>query len=216
MQIPSSKSHIRNPKGRRHARSLGHRMRLGFGLWVLGFGISAAAAAGCAKAQASAPAGPPLDIPAPPERVLAPVEEPATASAPAPETPPPTPIAATPRTPPRPPARRAEPERSETPPPAATATAPATPPAEPPRELRPNSPSGDAAAERDARDKLARAARDLSRVDYGKLNADARSQYEQSKRFTEQAQQALRDRNFVFASTLADKAAALAAGLAPR
>jgi hypothetical protein len=82
--------------------------------------------------------------------------------------------------------------------------------------LRPNSPSGDAAAERDARDKLARAARDLSRVDYGKLNADARSQYDQSKRFTEQAQQALKDRNFVFASTLADKAAALAAGLAPR
>jgi len=112
--------------------------------------------------------------------------------------------------------RRAEPERPETPPPAATATAPATPPAaEPPRELRPNSPSGDAAAERDARDKLARAARDLSRVDYGKLNADARSQYDQSKRFTEQAQQALKDRNFVFAATLADKAATLAAGLAP-
>jgi hypothetical protein len=56
----------------------------------------------------------------------------------------------------------------------------------------------------------------LGRVDYGKLNADARAQYEQSKRFTEQAQQALKDRNFVFASTLADKAAALAAGLAPR
>jgi hypothetical protein len=32
----------------------------------------------------------------------------------------------------------------------------------------------------------------------------------------EQAQQALKDRNFVFASTLADKAVALAAGLAPR
>jgi hypothetical protein len=156
----------------------------------LAFGIFAAmAAGGCAKAQAAAPAGPPLDVPAPPDRVLAPVEEPVTASAPEPETPPPAPIATTPRTPPA---------------------------AEPPRELRPNTPSGDAAAERDARDKLARAARDLGRVDYGKLNADARSQYEQSERFTEQAQQALKDRNFVFASTLADKAAALAAGLAPR
>lgn len=71
-------------------------------------------------------------------------------------------------------------------------------------------------AERDARDKITRAARDLGRVDYGKLNADARAQYDQSKRFMEQAQQALKDRNFVFASTLADKAAALAAGLAPR
>jgi type IV secretory pathway VirB10-like protein len=216
MQIPSSKSQVPNPKRAWYPRSLGRRMRLGFGIWVLGFGISAATAAGCAKAQASAPAGPPLDVPEPPERVLAPVEEPVTASAPGPETPPPAPIATTPRTPPRPPVRRAEPERPETPPPATAATTPATPPAEPPRELRPNSPSGDAAAERDARDKLSRAARDLSRVDYGKLNADARSQYDQSKRFTEQAQQALKDRNFVFASTLADKAAALAAGLAPR
>ena len=217
MQIPNPKTQTPNPKGGLDARSRRLRARLGFAIWVLGFGIFAATAVGCAKAQASAPAGPPLDVPSPPERVLAPVEEPVTASAPTPETPPPAPVATTPRTPPRPPARRAEPDRPETPPPAAAATPPATPPAvEPPRELRPNSPSGDAAAERDARDKLARAARDLSRVDYGKLNADARSQYDQSKRFTEQAQQALKDRNFVFASTLADKAAALAAGLAPR
>ena len=187
-----------------------------FGPLALSLVLCAFSAAGCAKAQASAPAGPPLDVPAPPERVLAPVEEPVTASAPEPETPPPAPVATTPRTPPRPPARPAQPERPETPP-ASASTPPAAPPAtEPPRELRPNTPSGDAAAERDARDKLARAARDLSRVDYGKLNADARSQYDQSKRFTEQAQQALKDRNFVFASTLADKAATLAAGLAPR
>jgi type IV secretory pathway VirB10-like protein len=188
----------------------------GFGPLALSLVLCAFSAVGCAKAQASAPAGPPLDVPAPPERVLAPVEAPVTASAPEPETPPPAPVATTPRTPPRPPARPAQPERPETPP-AASATPPAAPPAaEPPRELRPNTPSGDAAAERDARDKLARAARDLSRVDYGKLNADAKSQYDQSQRFTEQAQQALKDRNFVFASTLADKAAALAAGLAPR
>jgi hypothetical protein len=53
-------------------------------------------------------------------------------------------------------------------------------------------------------------------VDYGKLNADARAQYDQAKRFMEQAQQALRDRNFVFAATLADKAATLAAELVSR
>ena len=187
-----------------------------FGPVALSLVLCAFSAVGCAKAQASAPVGPPLDVPAPPERVLAPVEEPVTASAPAPETPPPAPVATTPRTPPRPPVRRTEPDRPETPAPAAAAAPATPPPAEPPRELRPNSPSGDAAAERDARDKLARAGRDLNRVDYGKLNADARSQYDQSKRFMEQAQQALKDRNFVFASTLADKAAALAAGLAPR
>lgn len=192
------------------------RVLRGLAPWVMSLTLCAFAAGGCAKAQASAPAGPPLDVPQPPERVLVPAEEPVTASAPAPETPPPAPVATTPRTPPRPPVRRAEPERPETPPPAPTAATPATPSPEGPRELRPNSPSGDAAAERDARDKLARAARDLARVDYGKLNTDARAQYDQSKRFTEQAQQALKDRNFVFASTLADKAAALAAGLAPR
>src|SRR4029079_18451500 len=112
--------------------------------------------------------------------------------------------------------RRPEPERPE-PAPAAPATATAPPPApDPPRELRPASPAADAGEECETRDSLARASASLSRVDYGKLNADARAQYDQSKRFMEQAQQALKDRNFVFASTLADKAAALAAGLAPR
>src|SRR5262245_15910129 len=197
MHIPHPTSHNPNPKRGSDGQSPGLRTRSVFGIWVLGFGIFAATAAGCAKAQASAPAGPPLDVPEPPARVLAPVEEPVTASAPEPEAPPPAPVAAAPRTPPRPPARRAEPDRPETPPPAAAA-APTPPAQEPPRELRSASPSGDAAAERDARDKLARAARDLGRVDYGKLNADLRAQYEQSKRFTEQAQQALKDRNFVF------------------
>jgi len=66
------------------------------------------------------------------------------------------------------------------------------------------------------RDTLTRAARDLGRVDYGRLGTDARAQYDQSKRFTQQAEQALKDRNFVFAATLADKAAALAAELVGR
>ena len=182
---------------------------------ALGVGALAAGNFACARAQAKGTAaGPPLDVPAPPARVLAPVEEPVTASAPPPETPPPT-AATAPRTPPpRPPARRTEPEKPETPAPAAATTG--TPVQEPPRELRPASPAAEAAAEREARDALARAARDLSRVDYGKLNAEARAQYDQSKRFMEQAQQALRDRNFVFASTLADKAAALAAQLSGR
>ena len=178
---------------------------------------TAALCGACAKAQAKAPTksvpdGPPLAVPAPPARVLAPVDEPAVADAGAAiDTPPdPTPIAAPPRTAPRLPQRRAEPER-----PAETAPAAAEGPAEP-RDLRPTSPALDAAAEREVRDTLARAARDLARVDYGRLTADARSQYDQSKRFTQQAEQALRDRNVVFAVTLADKAATLAAGLTGR
>ena len=183
--------------------------------WALCVALCAATAGGCARAQAkTAAAGPPLDVPSPPERVLAPVEEPVIVAAPPPETPSP-PAAAAPRTPPRPPARRPETERpAETPAPAAST--PVQPAPEPPRELRPASPAADAAAERETRDALTRASSALSRVDYGKLNADSRAQYDQSKRFMEQAQQALKDRNFVFAATLADKAATLAAGLQNR
>src|SRR3954467_8386547 len=105
-------------------------MRLGFGIWVLGFGISATLVAGCAKAQArSAPDGPPLQMPAPPARVLAPVEEPVTVSVPSPETPPPTAAAPAPRTPPaRTPPRRPETERPD------PAAAPSEPAAPEPRE----------------------------------------------------------------------------------
>jgi type IV secretory pathway VirB10-like protein len=187
------------------------------GRWILTLGslvlAASALASGCAKAQAkSAPAGPPLDVPAPPPRVLAPVEEPVIALEPTPELPP---AAAPPRTPPpRPPARRAEEPRPEQPSPAAAVPEP-TPPAET-RELRPASPARDAAAEKGVRSTLARAARNLGRVDYGKLSTDARAQYDQSKRFTQQAEQALKDRNFVFAATLADKAATLAAELIGR
>lgn len=194
------------------------KIRLRFGIWAQGFVLFAAVTSGCARAQAkAAAAGPPLEVPAPPDRVLAPVEEPVLATAPPPETPAAPPAAVAPRPAPRPPARRPEPERPEPAPAApAAATAPPQPAAEPPRELRPASPAADAAAERDTRESLSRAAASLSRVDYGKLNTDARAQYDQSKRFMEQAQQALRDRNFVFAATLADKAATLAGELLNR
>jgi hypothetical protein len=72
------------------------------------------------------------------------------------------------------------------------------------------------ATEKDVRDKLARVNGELSRIDYRRLSADARSQYDQSKRFTQQAEQALKDSNVVFAATLADKAEALASQLLAR
>lgn len=197
-----ARSQIPNPKkSQRDCVS-----RSGFGIWVLGFGICLAAS-GCAKAQAkNAPDGPPLQVPSPPARVLAPVEEPVNA-----EVPPPEPAAPAAAAPPRTaPPRTAQPRRPEQPAPAAAETAP--PPATPPRELRATSP----ATEKDVRDTLARVNTDLSRVDYRRLSADARSQYDQAKRFTQQAEQALKDRNVVFAATLADKAEALAAQLVAR
>lgn len=139
-----------------------------------------------------------------------PVEEPTPVAEVTPEPPP---VAAPRPTPPRPPARRpatagAEPERPEPQPPAAATVAPA-----PVTPTRPAPSPADVSAERGVRDILARAARDLNRVDYGRLSADGRAQYEQSKRFTTQAEDALKDRNFPFATTLADKAAQLATEL---
>ena len=87
-------------------------------------------------------------------------------------------------------------------------------PPEPARELRAAPSAADAAAERQVRDLLARASRDLGRVDYRRLSTEGKSQYEQAQRFAEQADQALKERNFVFAATLADKAATLASQLA--
>jgi hypothetical protein len=184
----------------------------------------AAAAAGCAKARAeSAPEGPALEMPAPPPRVLAPLEEPLPVTVALPEAPPTVPAA-----PARPPARRAgangsngataeaETRPEPAPPAPAVVQAPPEPVPTETRELRAAPTAGSAAAERNVRDLLARAARDLARVDYGRLSADGKLQYEQSKRFTQQAEEALKDRNLVFATTLADKAATLAAELPGR
>ncbi len=197
------------------ASRLGRALFLG--LWVVGVGSFAA---GCAKARAeSAPDGPPLEMPAPPPRVLAPVDQPLPATAAVPELP-----VVEPLPPVRPPVRRpngtpTEAEARPDPPaqPPAAAQAPPEPAPTETRELRaaPSSaaPSSAASAERDVRDLLTRASRDINRVDYGRLSADGRAQYEQSKRFSQQAEQALRDRNYVFATTLADKAATLATEL---
>jgi uncharacterized protein (DUF885 family) len=70
--------------------------------------------------------------------------------------------------------------------------------------------------ERGIRASLTRARADLGRIDYRALNADARTQYDTAKRFIRQADDAIRSKNLVFAKSLADKAAALAAQLGGR
>jgi outer membrane biosynthesis protein TonB len=171
-----------------------------------------AALSACAKTKPIVVAdGPPLAMPLPPTRVFAPPEEPIPVLAPPPDIA----DAEPPKPAPRPPARRppaapaAEAAKPE-PDPAPVATSPAP---EPARELRAAPSAADAAAERQVKDLLARASRDLNRVDYRRLSNEGRSQYDQAKRFAEQAEQALKERNFVFASTLADKAAMLASQL---
>ena len=68
-------------------------------------------------------------------------------------------------------------------------------------------------AERRTKDVLGRAAQLLDRVNPATLGQQARQQHETARRFVEQAQQALVERNYVLASYLADKAETLARGL---
>ena len=68
-------------------------------------------------------------------------------------------------------------------------------------------------AERRTRDVLKRATDLLAGVKPETLGQQARQQHETARRFVEQAQQALNDRNYVLAASLADKAETLARGL---
>lgn len=195
---------------------------LSLGSWALGSGVRCAlsiglcaaliaSAAGCAKARAATvPDGPPLAMPLPPPRVFAPAdEEPLVAAPVVPETP----TAEAPGLPPQRPPRRtaAAPPETEKPAPPSP-----TPVPEPPRELRAASTPADAEANQRVRTLLFNASRDLGQVDYRRLSVQGKEQYDQAKSFSEQAEVALSQRNYVFAGTLADKAAKLASELLGR
>lgn len=163
--------------------------------------------------------GPPLDMPAPPPRVV-PIESQPIVAAPSTvdDVPSraPDPIAPA-QQPPPPPARadRGEqqaPARTEAPaetPAAAPAPAPTPPPAL-------QTTANTTEAEQRTRVALENANRDLRRIDVRRLNPDAKSQYDIARRFVQQAEEALKDRNAVFAEQLADKAAQIAALLQKR
>jgi len=94
------------------------------------------------------------------------------------------------------------------------AETPATPPvtAEAP-VVRPVPTPADTAAERRIRDGMRKARTDLDRVDYQKLSANGKLQYEQAKGFIEQTERELKDRNYAFLTTIVDKAAQIATEL---
>ena len=168
--------------------------------------------AGCstrARAQAL-PDGPPLAVPVAPAHEIV-IEQIAEAPPPEPE-PEPVPV----QPPPRPTGTRTQvskpaPRPETTPPPnEPAAVTPQPPPEAPVLRAQPAAAAGD---ERKVQDLLKKATTDLNRVDYKKLSDDGKVQYDQSKRFNDQAQQAIKERNIVFALTLAEKAATLAAEL---
>jgi len=182
--------------------------------WLLAWTLTPLAAVSCSRAHAkTTPDAPALSVPAPPPRLIEPAEA---------ETPPTAPAPAQPEEPARRPAARPRPAAPAPGQPAATAEKAPEKPAESkpaeeskaPTSLQTTPAGAEGELERAIRGVLAKATSDLNRVDYRNLNADARTQYDTAKRFVQQAEEALRGRNLVFARNLADKAAALAGELA--
>ena len=167
--------------------------------------LLAAALTGCAaKAQVRNEVEVPLlDPPPAPPRVVVTYVEPEP-----PPEPPPVEAAVPAKPAPRPPRAVQQPDPVEPPPePVVTATKPASPGA---LTLTP-SPGSEAQTVTAIRALMDRASRDLQRVNAGALNHDGRAQLEQARRFLQQADEALKVRNIVFAGRLADKAATMAA-----
>jgi hypothetical protein len=184
--------------------------------WTVGLVVLMSFASGCTHPQAKAtPEMPPLEMPAPPPRDVQPNEV---------EAPPPVGLATEPahnapvRTRPSP-QPRAEAPKVEAPKPEAPPVEPPKPvdePAKPPTTLQTTPATAEGEVERGVRASLQRANNDLNRIDYRALNADARTQYDQAKRFVQQADEAIRTKNLVLAKAIADKAATIAAQLAGR
>ena len=162
--------------------------------------------AGCAaKAAPLGPTGlPALNVPEPPTRLVVPPTEQAIVA----------PVENVPAStsevrPPRP---------RDTPPPPRTAAPPPTdppvvdPPVAPPAPTPVLSTSADTTdLEKRVRDKLAQATADLGQINRLNLGTDARAQYDSATRFIRQSEEALKVKNLVYASQLADKAATMAA-----
>lgn len=158
-----------------------------------------------ARAQ-TLPDGPPLTVPKAPAHEIV-IEQ--VAEAP-PQEPAPEPVVEQPAQPPAAPRQQRQPTRTETAPPSQPAV---TPPAPDPPVVR-AAPAAAAGDEKKANQLIAKATEDLTkRIDYQKLSAQGKEQYENSKRFRDQAEQALKERNVLLAVTLAEKAAQIAAEL---
>jgi hypothetical protein len=174
----------------------------------------ALAATACGKQRVvTQPDLPPLAAPAPPPRIIAPPEttEEPPATSPEPDRKPPR------RAPAKNEGGREVPAKPEPPKPQPPAgAAPPSQEAQPPTTLQTTPPASQVEMERKARGLIAQARRDLGRLSPASLNADGKGQYDTAKRFVEQAEQALKEQNFVLALNLSDKAATIAAVLVGR
>lgn len=186
--------------------------------WAAAVVVCLLAPAGCGRGKpAMAPKVVALEMPPPPARVISTPPEPVapteatTVDRPAPASRPARSIRATQSRPE--PARPSEAPRID----AAETAAPPAPatvePVSPGPLLRTPQTADEANAEKRTREVLFRATGLLDRVNPARLGPQARQQHETARRFVDQAQQALSDRNYVLAASLADKAETLARGL---
>jgi len=189
--------------------------RLNRALAILPVVVCACSTAGCFGRTRALVIPTTLDMPEPPPRVVE-VREP--------DVPPPISLPEEPvrNTPTRPSPNRpaTEPARPAQPPPAETPVDAAKPeeltPRPPPAALQTTPTQREEQVERQIDAKLGQALADLNRINYQNLSADGKTQYDSAKRFVSLAQQGLREKNLVFASTMADKAATMAAQLLGR
>lgn len=179
--------------------------------------------AGCASASASGKVagGPALNVPPAPEHLVEPPIEP---TEPVPDLPPPNPAAGT--RPSRPAANAPKSSGAETKPEAKPGEtkppetepqpiAPVAPPPAPNAQLRTPA-TADTNAEKAVRDTIDRARGTLATVNFGPLSNDRKKAYNDVKSFIQQAEDALKQGNLVFAQAVGTKAETLAKELAGR
>src|SRR5688572_21759896 len=177
--------------------------------------LSTVAASGCITARAQSPADrPALEVPMPPSRTIPQV--PAPEPSPMPEPVEDLPSANKPTSPVRnnrPTASRDKDKEVAKPDPKPETTPPPVDPVPekpqaPPLRMPQTGDSG--AVARQVTDIVERTRRTLTGIDYGRLNSDRKKAYDDAKLFAQQAEDALKLSNVVFAKELADKAERLA------
>lgn len=183
--------------------------RLLLGVPLLGWLALASACATHVKAKAPIER-PNLDVPPPPPRVVEPAPVPEMTPEPVPDLPPVPPPARPRPSQPRP--QPAEP-KAEAKPEQAPAETPAAPPANPPQLRTPQTADG-TEAEKTVRTTIDRARNVLSTVNFNPLSNERKKAYNDAKAFIQQAEDAAKNGNYVFAQSLANKAETLATELA--
>jgi hypothetical protein len=176
---------------------------------------AAALAAGCAKPKVNAePAPPPLDVPLPPSRVIPPPEPDESGDVVPVPAEKPAKVPVRPR--PRPGADQAAKDVKK--PEGTPATEPAPPqPAPPASPLQTTPPANEGEMVKRVDTLLGQARADLLRVKPTALaGQDGKEQQATARQFIDQAEQAKKEKNYVLALKLAEKAATLAADLAAR